>query len=99
MCGLCDYIVGKIAWTIDGGSEVLGGLLVSDNGQVAVCDTPTAPVQTYTAQPAKESKIHVFDLKVGHCNNQSTCKTTNVNPVRRDDWLLTLFNVNPNTDK
>ena len=63
---LCDYIIGKIAWTIDGGSEVLGGLLVSDNGHVAVCDTPTAPVQTYTAQPAKEIKIHVFDLKVSH---------------------------------
>ena len=61
---LCDYIVGKIAWTIDGGAGTLSGLLVSENGQVAVCHTPTPRVQTYTAPPETECKLHVFDLKV-----------------------------------
>ena len=60
------FAIGKIAWTIDAGKETLGGLTVSENGQIALCETPIPPGTPYNTGPKKDSKIHVFDLKVNH---------------------------------
>ena len=61
---LRHYIIGKLGWKIDAGSETLGCLVVSENGQIAVCETPIPADTDHHAEGKKDSKIHVFDLKV-----------------------------------
>ena len=58
------HSIGKLAWTIDAGSEKLGGLIVSENGMIALCETPIPTGVGPNQGPKKPSKIHVFDLKV-----------------------------------
>lgn len=64
-----DSKTGKIAWCCAVGAAAhMGGLIVSENGKVAVCEVPIDPEEKPKPKGQfkfEESRLYVFDLQVG----------------------------------